>query len=452
MKNILSKALTFIVILGILVQAFLPTHTIPVHAKSSYTPLAASYCGAVYNQFCIEYYNNTSWSGTPVANGTLTTSYIAWDGWGSPETGVNADNFSARYIGNFYFEARTYRFSVRADDAVYLYVDGVLKQSNSGNGAEHSYIDVAMSAGYHQVRADYIEVSAHSVVNVFWDRPYSTIAYYSDTVLTTWRATLYSTNPTIDINWDLEGPCLNIDGGPLYCRYNNFSVRSIGEYYFTGRQVTFSAGVNDGIRVWVDSTQIMNEWRDQDAGFTAYYTPTAGYHTVKVEYYERIDHARIHFYWNDTDAPTAGHVELSNYGWTNTSIDAWALAGMDFYGNQSTTKCGTTNPPTTTVTGNVCGPINFTSNGTIYYQTTDTLGNASAVGSYSVNKIDKTAPTLGFAGANTSTWYNANKTITPASTDSGGSGILSQYVSLKWHYMVFVCFSNRHFNRLLQGN
>ena len=65
---------------------------------------------------------------------------------------------------------------------------------------------------------------------------------------------------------------------------------------------------------------------------------------LKVQYYERIDHARIHFYWNDTDTQTAGHVELSNYGWTNTSIDAWALAGMDFYGNQSTTKCGTTNP------------------------------------------------------------------------------------------------------------
>ena len=70
-----------------------------------------------------------------------------------------------------------------------------------------------------------------------------------------------------------------------------------------------------------------------------------------------------------------------------------------------------------------------TANTTFYYYAVDKVGNQSSTKTVSITNIDRTAPTLGFAGANTTTWYNSNRTITPNSSDSGGSGLDVQYVS-----------------------
>ena len=67
-----------------------------------------------------------------------------------------------------------------------------------------------------------------------------------------------------------------------------FSARWTGRFDFTAGTYTFTARADDGIRVWVDGSQIINAWKDQSATtYQATIVLTEGQHEVKVEYYER---------------------------------------------------------------------------------------------------------------------------------------------------------------------
>jgi hypothetical protein len=69
---------------------------------------------------------------------------------------------------------------------------------------------------------------------------------------------------------------------------DNFSVRwvAIRSFAATGAY-TFTATADDGIRVYLDGTLVIDQWKDQSATtYTASRTVTAGNHEVKVEYYE----------------------------------------------------------------------------------------------------------------------------------------------------------------------
>ena len=85
---------------------------------------------------------------------------------------------------------------------------------------------------------------------------------------------------TIDNDWGLGGP-----GGGI--PDDNFSVRWQGQFDFTGGSATFTATADDGIRVWVDGTILIDKWIDQSpTTYTQTRTLTAGTHDIKVEYYD----------------------------------------------------------------------------------------------------------------------------------------------------------------------
>ena len=81
-------------------------------------------------------------------------------------------------------------------------------------------------------------------------------------------------------DWGAGGPGQGV--GP-----DNFSVRWTGTFNLAAGTHLFEARADDGIRVWLDSTLLIDAWRDQSptrhrgAG-----SVSAGMHTVKVEYYE----------------------------------------------------------------------------------------------------------------------------------------------------------------------
>jgi PA14 domain len=69
---------------------------------------------------------------------------------------------------------------------------------------------------------------------------------------------------------------------------DSFSVRwvAIRSFAATG-SYTFTATADDGIRVYLDGTLVIDQWKDQSATtYTASRQVTAGSHEVKVEYYE----------------------------------------------------------------------------------------------------------------------------------------------------------------------
>ncbi|MGY1620024.1 PA14 domain-containing protein [Geodermatophilus sp. SYSU D00691] len=99
-----------------------------------------------------------------------------------------------------------------------------------------------------------------------------------------------------------EAPPLNHDwglGGPAGMGTDNFSGRWTGTFSFpSAGEYTFRALSDDGIRVWVDGTLLIDQWRDQGrTWFSGTRTLTAGSHSVRVEWYEASGGAVVSLDW-----------------------------------------------------------------------------------------------------------------------------------------------------------
>ena len=70
-----------------------------------------------------EYFNNRTLSGTPILVRNDTNVKFDW-GFSSPSSLLPADNFSARWTRRMVFPAGTYRFFMKADDGMRLWIDG----------------------------------------------------------------------------------------------------------------------------------------------------------------------------------------------------------------------------------------------------------------------------------------------------------------------------------------
>ena len=71
-----------------------------------------------------EYYDNNSWSGTPVATKTVSNIYYDWGTKGPSEVGI-VDNFSIKWSGSITIGDRDASLMFFADDAIEVYIDGV---------------------------------------------------------------------------------------------------------------------------------------------------------------------------------------------------------------------------------------------------------------------------------------------------------------------------------------
>ena len=120
--------------------------------------------------------------------------------------------------------------------------------------------------------------------------------YFNNTTLSG-SPTFTNCTPSINYNWGSGGPGNGI-GNDL------FSVRWTGSFSFNAGAYVFTATADDGIRVWVDGSQIINQWMDQAATtYQATVTLTAGTHVIKVEYYENASLAVAQVGWQASVAP-----------------------------------------------------------------------------------------------------------------------------------------------------
>ncbi len=101
--------------------------------------------------------------------------------------------------------------------------------------------------------------------------------------------------PTLDHNWGLGSPDPGIVSDRFSARWSRYLDLAAGTY-------RFSATSDDGIRVWVDGSLIIDEWNDHSVKtFAADRSLAAGHHLVTVEFYENTGDAIARFSW----APTA---------------------------------------------------------------------------------------------------------------------------------------------------
>jgi Tol biopolymer transport system component len=114
---------------------------------------------------------------------------------------------------------------------------------------------------------------------------------YYDNVNLVGSPVLVRDDRAINFNWGYAAPAAEL---PI----DNFSVRWTRKVYFPAGIYQFFVRTDDGVRVWLDGTSIIDQWRDA-AGvtYTAEQTLTSGTHTLRIEYYERWGLAQIQFWW-----------------------------------------------------------------------------------------------------------------------------------------------------------
>jgi hypothetical protein len=246
-----------------------------------------------------QYFANTEFRAPPAYE--RDDASIAFD-WGAanPAPNVPLDNFSIRWIRCLDFEERYYTFSAKADDSFKVYVDDTkIIDIRGGSGEQKFYV----SAGRHCLKLDFIEYQgAASVYFDFKAGEQPTPAADINTWLGEFFANTEFRSPSvysrkdafISFHWGNSNPAPNV---PL----DNFSIRWTRCLDFEERYYTFNAEADDGLRVYVDDTKVLdirNGWGEQK------FYVSAGRHCLKLEFIEYQGDASVYFDFQASEQPT----------------------------------------------------------------------------------------------------------------------------------------------------
>lgn len=128
----------------------------------------------------------------------------------------------------------------------------------------------------------------------------SSVLYASNYEATYWNnrnlsgePVLRRSEPAIDHDWGAGSP------EPGVVNIDNFSARWVRTYAFpTSGVYRFKATSDDGMRVWLDNTLIIDAWFESPAHTVeANVNVTAGNHQLRIEYFEAGGNARAGFTW-----------------------------------------------------------------------------------------------------------------------------------------------------------
>ncbi len=125
--------------------------------------------GSLTNVWMGNYYNNTTWSGTPILIRSDSNT-LAYDwGFNSPGPGVQADNFSVRWTKADVFQAGNYLFSATVDDTLDLFIDSIRVKRFAYSANQQTYTK-CMTAGTHNLRADFKDLTEEAVARLSYIR------------------------------------------------------------------------------------------------------------------------------------------------------------------------------------------------------------------------------------------------------------------------------------------
>ncbi|MGH2594114.1 MAG: PA14 domain-containing protein, partial [Anaerolineae bacterium] len=252
---------------------------------------------AVFNDWKGEYFNNASLSGAPVLIRNDVRPNFNW-GNGAPDPSLPIDIFSVRWTRSLQFQSGTYRFRVSADDGVRVFVDNIAVIDEWRVGALPPVVrDVPLGAGQHTLRVEMFEQTGLASI----DFSYEQVITFDD-----WKGEYFA-------NRDLSGaPAITRNDQVINFDWGNASpgqnVPADGFSARWSRSLTFPAGVtrfvvraDDGVRLSVDGTRVIDEWHDTSSvTYEKDVNLAAGTHAVVLEYYENLGSASVALVYQPT--------------------------------------------------------------------------------------------------------------------------------------------------------
>jgi hypothetical protein len=124
----------------------------------------------------------------------------------------------------------------------------------------------------------------------------------------------------INFNWGTGSPDPSVQA-------DHFSVRWTRNQFFNAGTYTFTATTDDGMRVWVGGTLLIDAWYDQSSTHTASITLSEGTYPLRVEYYEDTGFAVAQVSWS-----TASSSSLQP--WTGSYYNNMTLSGTPAFVRQ----------------------------------------------------------------------------------------------------------------------
>lgn len=243
----------------------------------------------------VRYWNNRDLSGDPAKKRDEEAIDHDW-GDGSPGSGVNSDDFSARWTRTIYLNGGVYRFSATMDDGMRVWVDGALVIDEWNDSQVRTvFVDLPMTTGDHDLEVEYYEAGGKAVAKFWW----AAAGGPADTPLNRWQGFYFNNqylggapaftraDNTINFNWRLGSPWPTVPN-------DHFSVRWTGNFDHTPGSYRFTVETDDGARLWVNNVLLIDEWHDaQNVTYEAVVALPGGTVPVRLEYYENTGAALI---------------------------------------------------------------------------------------------------------------------------------------------------------------
>jgi hypothetical protein len=255
-----------------------------------------------------EYFNNPDLAGDPELIRNDEDIDFNWKG-SSPASGISSNRFSARWTRRMRFDQAVYRFSFKIDDGMRFWVDDrlVIDEWETGSARTVS-VFLEMTKGKHDLKVAYFEDRGDARIQ--FDLKKETPAlegrwlaryWYNRTLDSKWA--VVETSERVAFDWGRSAPAAGIPE-------DDFSAAWDGEFTFEPGNYRFYARADDGVRVDVNQTRIIDEWHSSSANET--YTADMaldGMYEIEISFFERNGNAKLDFWWEklepSNEAPRA---------------------------------------------------------------------------------------------------------------------------------------------------
>jgi len=230
-----------------------------------------------------EYYDNKDLTNLIF---TRTDSTIDFN-WGreAPKEGNNQlepDTFSIRWTGKLKVDYEgKYTIYTYTDDGVRLWIDDKLIINAWYDQKGENSAQISLSKGEHTIKMEYYENTGAAQAKLLWEFAGERFG----------NLKLTRTDTKIEFDWGYDSPDSSIPS-------DKFAVRWTGKIYCDyDKNYTFYTYSDDGVRLWIDGTSIIDSWVDQKGWNSGTKQLSKGFHTIKMEYYENTGNATAKLYW-----------------------------------------------------------------------------------------------------------------------------------------------------------